>query len=666
MTTEIYLDANATTAVLPAAANAALETMCSRFGNPSSSHGAGLQARALLETVRACARRVIGAGHGRLMFNSGATEGIQTAMLSALVALRDRRAAGEAIGRWLVVGATEHKAVPESLAHWNRVLGLDLDIVVLEVGQDGRHDLAQLRRLAPDACLVCTMAANNETGVTSNLAGIEAALTDSAAYWLVDCVQALGKLGLDLQRTRIDYAPFSGHKLYAPKGIGMLYVRPGAPFTPLMVGGGQESGQRSGTENMSGIAALGEVLAALESGAVFSSQQQLEALRGQLVTSLSAAFPGIVFNAPSALALPTTINFSVPWLSSRELLDLFDAAELSVSTGSACSAAKAEPSFVLRAMALPAWQTEAAIRLSFGPLASEREIAAACARIAHCGHVVRVSAMLPPTKKPVEHIAPLHNVVCFTHDGRSSWLVADVLARSCVLIDVHNGAATPIDRHVRRHGYRIDAMLETRIEAAGLAPRPVGFGDYLLTPVRHGGRHVIYVLTRAGETLIQASHAFIGQIAARDIAPGMVGQDTLLLAATDESGRLATSLRAEHAGQGEEANELSAAMTGGYLEAHPNARLIDVRELHEQLAGQFARSTGERERMAEHVPLSHLASALHDWLAAPETPLVFYCRSGNRSARAAACLRRLGHPAAWSIGGGMAAAADVVRAERAA
>jgi len=290
---------------------------------------------------------------------------------------------------------------------------------------------------------------------------------------------------------------------------------------------------------------------------------------------------------------------------------------------------------------------------------------AACARIAYCGHVVRVSVMLPPSRQPVGHFVPIHNVLYFTHDGRSSWLVADVHAHSCVLIDVHNGAAAAIDRHVRRHGYRIDAKLETRIEAAGLAPCPIRFGDYLLTPVRHGERDVIYVLTRAGETLIRASHAFIGQVTVSDVAPGLVGQDTLLLAAIDERGHLATSLRAKQAGQAEELNELSAATTDGYLKAHPNARLIDVREFHEQLAGQFARSTGEFERMAEHVPLGHLASTLYDWLAAPETPLVFYCRSGNRSARAAACLRRLGHQAAWTIGGGMVAAVDVVRAERA-
>src|SRR4051812_35865205 len=210
MSPEIYLDSNATNPVLPQAAAAAMQAMTQDHGNPSSTHIAGLRAKALLASVRERATRVLGVGDGRLMFNSGATEGIHTAVLSALVALRERRAAGEAIGRWLLYGATEHKAVPESLAHWNRLLGLDLELQALPVDAEGRHDLAWLRTLAPDAALVCTMAANNETGVISDLAGIERVLQGSRAYWLVDGVQALGKLPLRLAATRIDYAPFSG------------------------------------------------------------------------------------------------------------------------------------------------------------------------------------------------------------------------------------------------------------------------------------------------------------------------------------------------------------------------------------------------------------------------------------------------------------------------
>jgi hypothetical protein len=136
--------------------------------------------------------------------------------------------------------------------------------------------------------MVCTMAANNETGTISDLDGIAGrAARDAAprAYWMVDCVQALGKLPLDLANTRIDYAPFSGHKLYAPKGIGMLYVRDGAPYTPLIIGGGQEAGQRSGTENMAGIAALGAVLAALEEGDTFRGHAALAAMRERLAAA---------------------------------------------------------------------------------------------------------------------------------------------------------------------------------------------------------------------------------------------------------------------------------------------------------------------------------------------------------------------------------------------
>ena len=300
MSPEIYLDSNATNPVMPQAAFAAMQAMTQDHGNPSSSHVTGLRAKALLEAVRQRAARVLGAGDGQVMFNSGATEGIHTAVLSALVSLRERRAAGQPIGRWLLYGATEHKAVPESLVHWNRLLGLDLEILALQVDADGRHDLARLRELAPQTALLCTMAANNETGVVSDLAGIERQLlaTGSPALWLVDGVQALGKLALNLAATRIDYAPFSGHKLYAPKGIGLLYVRAGAPFTPLMVGGGQEGGARSGTENMAGIAALGAVLSALEDGQTFRSNAQLEAFRDQLADCLRAGFPGLHFNLP--------------------------------------------------------------------------------------------------------------------------------------------------------------------------------------------------------------------------------------------------------------------------------------------------------------------------------------------------------------------------------
>ncbi|MBV8605029.1 MAG: aminotransferase class V-fold PLP-dependent enzyme [Pelomonas sp.] len=389
---EIYLDANATTPVIPEARAAALFAMADDFGNPSSVHSAGLKARAIVDAARAAARRVLDAGKGRLLFTSGATEGIQTAVLSALTALRERRDAGADIPALILYGATEHKAVPQAIAHWNALLGLNLEVQAIPVGRDGRHDLAWLCARAPRAGLVCTMAANNETGVISDLDGIAAALAGGPALWLVDGVQALGKLALRLAERPIDYAPFSGHKLYAPKGVGLLYVREGAPFTPLIVGGGQEDALRSGTENMAGIAAFGAVLAALEGGQRFQDAATLAVFRDRLAAALAEAFPGLVFNAPPELCLPTTLNFAVPGVASNLLLDLFDAAEIRVSAGSACGAAKARPSDVLEAMGLPAAQTAAAVRLSFGPVVDADFIAEACARLLACGAALRDSA----------------------------------------------------------------------------------------------------------------------------------------------------------------------------------------------------------------------------------------------------------------------------------
>lgn len=429
---DLYLDANATTPVLPAAVEAAVVAMQQHFGNPSSAHAPGRAAQALLAQVRQTARRVLKVPEdGQLVFNSGATEGLQTAVLSALVALRERRAAGDTRVQHLVVGATEHKAVPTALAHWNTLLGLHLPVLTLPVDSTGRHDLAWLRQHAPHAGLVCTMAANNETGVVSDLDGIAAVLaqTSSPALWLVDAVQALGKLPLQLARRPIDYATFSGHKLYAPKGVGLLYVRAGAPFTPLMVGGGQEQGLRAGTENLPGIAALGAVLQALEAADAADAEDAghagaasgglhhadtLVAHRAQLVHTLRQAFPNVVFNAEPAHSLPTTLNLSLPGALGPLWMQALAAAGLQVSGGSACSAALAVAgSPVLAAMGLPAWQVASAVRLSFGAADSAATIHEACRRLQACGESLQAlqraaSGGACKAPAPADHSRPLH------------------------------------------------------------------------------------------------------------------------------------------------------------------------------------------------------------------------------------------------------------------
>ena len=412
MTSSIYLDSNATTQVMPQALAAASLAMEAHFGTPSSTHSDGLVARDLLDQARQAATQVLGAGDGDVMFNSGATEGIQTAVLSALCAIRERRADGLPTGKLLVYGATEHKAVPQALAHWNHILGLGLEMRALPVDASGRHDLHTLSSWLPRTAMLCTMAANNETGVVTDLAAIGCLLraAPDKPLWLVDGVQALGKLDMNLQASAIDYAVFSGHKLFAPKGVGILYVRRGAPFTPLMVGGGQEAGLRGGTENMPGIAALGAVLQALLAGQGFASHATLCAWRDQLVRSLRQAFPAAEFNAPLDLCLPTTLNFAVPGVSGKTMLDVFDAAGLRVSAGSACSAAKAAPSFVLEAMGLPLWRAGSAVRLSISATASQGLIDSACEAIAHCGWVL--AAMQNPSAQEATQpqVAGDHNV----------------------------------------------------------------------------------------------------------------------------------------------------------------------------------------------------------------------------------------------------------------
>ncbi|MGJ7918146.1 aminotransferase class V-fold PLP-dependent enzyme [Massilia sp. LXY-6] len=695
MSHDIYLDANATSPVLPAAASAALEAMQACFGNPSSSHATGLRAKAMLDGVRVRARRVLGAGTGRVLFTSGATEGIQTAVLSALCAVRERRAAGEECGDLLIYGATEHKAVSESLAHWNRLLGTGLTLCALPVDGAGRHRLDLLRELAPRAAMVCTMAANNETGTVSDLDGIAGVLRECAprVYWMVDCVQALGKLPLDLAGSRIDYAPFSGHKLYAPKGIGMLYVRDGAPYTPLIIGGGQEAGQRSGTENMAGIAALGAVLAALEQGDSFRTHAELAAMRARLAESLVEAFPGIVFNAPFELTLPTTLNFAVPDMASKDLLDLFDAAGVRVSAGSACSAAKAAPSYVLEAMGLPAWRTSGAVRLSFGPLATDAFIDEACARIRRCGRAARHPALAPSTFS-----GDRSGLLQVSAGGRHGWILFDADAATCVAIDPPAGMAARIAAQVRGSGLRMLAVLGTDADPAGAEARAalraalgldthaadtlgwpragagvgsitlgdgsaapaIAIGDEVLVRLAGGdGRGAVFLAGRARDGKLGPAAvrlAFTGGLMIGEAAPHglarLVDGGSVLCHGLDAGGAPCTTAQGLRTAPAGPLQQLQPERLDAFLRAHEDALLVDVREACELEAGTAHLHGIE----AQAVPLSRLAEHLGHFLAAPRRPLVFVCRSGNRSARAALCLQRLGHAQAWSLAGGLALA----------
>lgn len=468
---EIYLDNNATTPVLPVAAQAAMHTMQRGFGNPSSSHATGIKAKAELESTRALARQLIGASTGDIVFTSGATEGIQTSIVSALMAARERGLTGAKT--LLLYGATEHKAVPESLKHWNKVLQLDATVMAIPVNQHGVLDYDFIRANLASAVMICTMAANNETGVKQDLAALEQLIrsVNPTVYWMVDCVQALGKMALNIAQTSIDYAPFSGHKLYAPKGIGFLYVRRGAPYQPFIAGGGQESGLRSGTENLPGIAALHAVFSELakKQGSVFQAEAVLWQYRQQLISALKQVFPALELNSSEPYVVPTTINFSVPGFYSKDIMDLFDAAGIRVSSGSACSS-KVPSSFVLDAMGLEPWRSQGAIRLSFGPAMTQAECVQACNAITALAEIVCKHCLVLTDATPTLEIHA-RGLLQLKHEALCSYVLICPDSRDAVVIDPVLPLAGRIANIIQGQGLTLKAVLDTHLHRDHLSAR---------------------------------------------------------------------------------------------------------------------------------------------------------------------------------------------------
>ncbi|WOH39321.1 aminotransferase class V-fold PLP-dependent enzyme [Thalassotalea fonticola] len=458
---EVYLDNNATTPVLPQAAEAAIHTMNLCYGNPSSSHMTGIRAKYILDSTRTLARQVTGATDGKIIFTSGATEGIQTSIISALNAARET--AHNITKPVLLYGATEHKAVPETLKHWNKMLNIGAEVVAIPVDENGILDFDFIAANVPNALMICTMIANNETGVFQDLAGLETVIraNNSDVLWMVDCVQGLGKIPLALSNTTIDYAPFSGHKLYGPKGIGFLYVRETAPYTPIIAGGGQEGGLRSGTENLPGIASLNAIfkLLADENDDTFKSHQVLVAYRAQLAETLAEVFPTIVYNHDFNYSLPTTLNFSVEGLSSKDIMNLFDAARIRVSAGSACSS-KVTGSFVLDAMGKSTWQSEGAIRMSFGPASTQEEIDQACSAIKNAVAAMRHSCLiLSDADETFDSKA--NGLQQWIYDQQCTWCYIDQDAKEIVLIDPVPELVAKFDTLVSCQNYSIKAILAT-------------------------------------------------------------------------------------------------------------------------------------------------------------------------------------------------------------
>jgi glyoxylase-like metal-dependent hydrolase (beta-lactamase superfamily II)/rhodanese-related sulfurtransferase len=282
-----------------------------------------------------------------------------------------------------------------------------------------------------------------------------------------------------LAKTSINYAPFSGHKLYAPKGVGFMYVKENSPFTPFIAGGGQESGLRSGTENLPGLAALNVIFSMLndEHENTFTPLKTLQLFRQQIANALTEAFPKIIFNHSFENSVPTTINFAIPGFSSKEIMDLFDAANVRVSSGSACSS-KVTRSFVLDAMGLPAWQSESAIRMSFGPAMTQEQVNDACTRIVFTAKALGGNCL---TVNPniIADKTELEGLLQFKVGGSCSWLYVDKKTKSAIFIDPLPELTTRLQALLSCQGLNLVAVIDTHGHADHLSCRSSIADQYL-------------------------------------------------------------------------------------------------------------------------------------------------------------------------------------------
>jgi len=366
MAEPIYLDHAATTPVRAEVREAMEPFYGPRFGNPSSTHRWGREARAALDEARDRIAHLIGASADELSFTSGGTEGDNLAILGAFRALRTQ---GKIAA---VTTPIEHKAVLAAVHHVGQEGGVER---IVTVDRNGVVDRASYdAAVRSDVAIVSVMWVNNEIGVVQPIGELAAAAKAKGALFHTDGVQAFGKVKVDARTQPFDYFAFSGHKIGAPKGIGVLYMRRGTPLEPLVYGGSQNRGHRPGTENVAAAVGLARA-AELAVAEMAAEMTRLGALRDQLEAALLEKIPDAVVHAKGATRAPHILNISVPGTDSESLLMALDLSGIACSSGSACQSGSVDPSHVLVAIGAPRETAVAAIRMSLGSLTTPEHIA---------------------------------------------------------------------------------------------------------------------------------------------------------------------------------------------------------------------------------------------------------------------------------------------------
>jgi cysteine desulfurase len=367
----VYLDNHATTPLDPRVLEQMLPYLTEKFGNAASrSHSFGWVAEEAVETAREGVARLIGAKPEEIVFTSGATESDNLAIKGIAQASRKN-------GNHVITAVTEHKAVLDSCKHLEKC---GFRVTYLPVQKDGLIDLGALKRaLTDDTILVTIMAANNETGVLQDIAEMAKLCREREIAFHTDAAQAIGKIPINVGTQNIDLLSISGHKLYGPKGIGVLYVRSDGPRpTPLIDGGGHEHGLRSGTLNVPGIVGLGKACQICREEMPQESCR-IAGLRNRLRDRVLSGLDGLSVNGSMEHRLPGNLNISFANVDGEELLTALD--DIALSSGAACTSAHIEPSYVLTALGVSDKLAQASLRFGIGRFNTEAEIEYGAGRV---------------------------------------------------------------------------------------------------------------------------------------------------------------------------------------------------------------------------------------------------------------------------------------------
>jgi len=362
----IYMDNNATTRVAPEVVDAMMPFLTDCYGNPSSMHTFGGQVGRAVDEARESIAALIGAEPDEIVFTSCGTESDSTAILSGLQTFPEKR--------HVVTTRVEHPAVKNLCENLDNLTGHKHRTTRLHVESDGTLDLDEYREsLTEDTAIVSVMWANNETGVIFPVEKMAAMAKEQGLLFHTDAVQAVGKIPINLKESDIDFLSISGHKLHAPKGIGVLYVRKGTPFIPFLHGGHQEHGRRGGTENVASIVGLGRACK-LAAETMAEENSMVRYLRDKLEAGLLERTPRSMLNGHKTQRLPNTANISFEFVEGEAILLHMNRFNICASSGSACTSGSLEPSHVLRAMGVPFTAAHGSIRFSLSIYNTEEEV----------------------------------------------------------------------------------------------------------------------------------------------------------------------------------------------------------------------------------------------------------------------------------------------------